>query len=404
MQEAPQLLWCSELRSHFLAFNLVVPNMAAIPQEPASAGAQSSPEPAAGATPLYVPPEYSDLIDAAKLEELRAWRDAEFSAKMHAHDRQFLNEKSTLVRHLVARNGDVEGAKKCILETMQWRRDFIKRPLTCPGCVKDRNSHCFIPICVGPKHSRPVVYSCQPRAGDASVEPQIHHVVHTIEHMFAEAERMAAEERDNGTTAGAAAPVPAPDARAGEAGAAGAAASGAGDAAAPSRLSASPSTARSASAGTSHQFTWLVDFAGFGMSHAFQARVGISSLGLLSSHLPERLHTLVLINPPSVFDIFFAAVRPFVDARTFSKLRTVRAKPGPELVKVLADEYDLQPWAADWVSEAAGMKGVPGCLPPLPDASRRLILPDLAAFFPHSKAESEAKAGASSGAPAAEKA
>jgi len=111
----------------------------------------------------------------------------------------------------------------------------------------------------------------------------------------------------------------------------------------------------------------------------------------------------VLINPPGVFDIFFAAVRPFVDARTFAKLRTVRAKPGPELAKVLADEYDLQPWAADWVSEAAGMRGVPGCLPPLPDASRRLILPDLAAFFPQPQAEGE-KAGAGSGAPAAQKA
>jgi hypothetical protein len=48
-------------------------------------------------------------------------------------------------------------------------------------------------------------------------------------------------------------------------------------------------------------------------------RTATTFLSHISAHLPERLHCAVLINPPSIFDLLLAVLRPFIDARTMSK-------------------------------------------------------------------------------------
>jgi hypothetical protein len=295
-----------------------------------------------------------------KIEELKAWSIVQIQeGKGGQEGKLFLLSPSTLHRYLTAHNGNVDATKAALLHSMEWRADFVKRPFSCPECVRERTSHCFIPLgyssipfdaappqvmvldtatstAVQPDGEvaaspvaadasiaalspllptlpidattryMPIVYSSQPRASSAPVEPQMHHVVHALEHTFR--------------------PEPA----------------------------------------IHHQWIWIVDFNGWGWSHAMQARVGISMLNIFTKHMPERLGRLVMINPPSVFDIFLAAMKPFVDTRTMSKVFTVHAK-GEDLVAKLTELHFVPRDMAQWIGVAAGMEAIPGNLPPLPE-------------------------------------
>lgn len=363
---------------------------------------------------VFVPAMYASDIDRKSLAELAAWREERLKDEaLTDADRAFLLERSTLARYVVARNGDVEKAKKAIEETLQWRRGFIKRPLTCAACEGSHTSHCFMPLCIGEREKRVIIYSCQARAADSDVDRQMHHTFHSLEHAWAVAETTISAPTPSASAASAAGgagagaePSPVPAASGGATGATpaeGAGATGAvaaataADAAAASTASPSlPAADGAASPAPSpftepaapaavpcHSFTWLVDFAGFGFSHAMQARVGITAASILSNHLPERLHKLVLINPPGVFSLFLSAGRAVVDARTMSKLVTVNASSAGELELILTRDYDMPPHAARFVSEAHFMPGAgkPGVLPPLPEPCRPFVLPTLAHKF-----------------------
>lgn len=370
-----------------------------------ASAAACSPAPSPTAA-VFVPATYASDIDRKALSELVAWREERLKDEaLTDADRTFLLERSTLARYVVARNGDVEKAKKAIEETLQWRRGFIKRPLTCAACEGSHTSHCFMPLCVGEREKRVIIYSCQARAADSDVDRQMHHTFHSLEHAWAVAETAvgsptptaseatavggAGAGSEGSPAAGTAAtPLPAEgdgatSGAAADAAAASAALSPAADGSA-SPPAASPSVSGSGSESVPcHSFTWLVDFAGFGFSHAMQARVGITAASILSNHLPERLHKLVLINPPGVFSLFLSAGRAVVDARTMSKLVTVSAATAGELEAILTREYDMPAHAARFVSEAHFMPGAgkPGVLPPLPEPCRPFLLPALASKF-----------------------
>lgn len=356
------------------------------------AGGSAIPTPSAEA--VFVPTMYASDIDRKALSELAAWRDERLRDEgLSEADRAFLSERSTLARYVVARNGDVEKAKKAIEETLQWRRGFIKRPLTCPACETDHKSHCFIPLCVGQREKRVIIYSCQARAADTDVDRQMHHTFHSLEHAWSVAETAvlsaggglatrSAGGAGEAAASGASSAESAPPAE-GSVSASDAAPSAGAGSAESSGAAAMPTAAAAASASPSvpcHTFTWLVDFAGFGFSHAMQARVGITAASILSNHLPERLHKLVLINPPGVFSLFLSAGRAVVDARTMSKLVTVNASSAAELEGILTRDYDMPADSARFVSEAHFMPGAgkPGVLPPLPETSRPFVLPSLA--------------------------
>lgn len=372
-----------------------------------TASAAALPVPAADATVLSVPQIYHPdvapgFLEVEKLAELERWR-ADFLKTLPEDDedaRRFLNERSTLMRYLVAKRNDTADAIKGIQDTIAWRKTAVSRPIVCEACAKEEKSHCFFPVCLsqpelpeelahpshghgyshshghghGHSHShghghgekddasassppsttttpvsvaplvkkpirRVVVYSCQCRAADSGVEAQIAHVVATAEQLFF---------------------------------------GGGLDAA----LAAAGVNVAAGEEEIDHRFTWLVDFSGFGLSQALQGRVGISTIGTLSKHFPERLHSLVLINAPGVFDLFIGAVRPFVDARTLSKVKTVHAKPGEELIaRLMAPDLALTREAAEFVSAANAMKGVPGNLPPLHDSARCMLMPCLKDYY-----------------------
>jgi len=292
----------------------------------AAAGSASAAAAPAVEAPLAAQAPPDALVDPTLLTALTEWRDSYLASgsEIPEETRLFLAEPSTLRRYLFARKS-VDAARKSILETAAWRKGFIQRPLGCPACTRDPKSHCFLPLGLSTVHRRPILYSTQARAADSS-DAQLHHVFHVLEHALA-------------------------------------------------------------APGAASSFTWIVSFEGFGFFHALQGRVGISAASLLSAHLPERLGKMLLLNPPGVFDVLLAAIRPFADARTMSKVEVVRCAPGPgppgpaagragpaptscRLAKLLEESHDLPPHAAAFVSAAAAMPGTPGSLPPLPAEAR----------------------------------
>jgi hypothetical protein len=122
------------------------------------------------------------------------------------------------------------------------------------------------------------------------------------------------------------------------------------------------------------KWTWLVDFNGFGFTHAMQARLGISFATLFAHHHPERLQRLVLINTPTIFSMLLTAIQPFADARTLSKVVSLRGNPS----EIAAQLVQMGVYADDskglqWLEQTLGMQAVPGNLPPFPTEAEAYI-------------------------------
>lgn len=119
------------------------------------------------------------------------------------------------------------------------------------------------------------------------------------------------------------------------------------------------------------QWVWLIDFNGWGWSHAMQAKVGINTLSAFGSHMPERLGRIILLNPPRVLDMLMAVIKPFIDARTSGKIVALHLEPRA-IAATLAKDHHFPADVAAWVQAAAGMEAVPGNLPPLPAGAEEL--------------------------------
>jgi hypothetical protein len=273
---------------------------------------------------------------AACVSELTAWRsEPSTTAALSPRGVSFLQEPSTLRRYAAATNGDAAAAKARLLATVAWRDESLVPPLSCPDCSADPLSHCF--HCIGfsePTEAEPrgcaLVYACAARARTNETVGAVRHMLHTLEQAWA-----------------------APAANGAE------------------------------------RLLWIVDFNGFGMSHAMQGawrraecpppppslsrthmhtRTGKTSNAFLSqfqAHLPERLGLALLINPPWVFDLLLAVMRPFIDARTMAKVKILRPAEG-----ALAEE--LKPYGVtnkeqlQWLADVLKMEAVPGSLPAFP--------------------------------------
>jgi hypothetical protein len=101
-------------------------------------------------------------------------------------------------------------------------------------------------------------------------------------------------------------------------------------------------------------------------THTPTRHAGKTSNAFLSqfqAHLPERLALAVLVNPPWVFDMLLAVMRPFIDAKTMAKVKIIRPKEGAlaEELKPLGvtDAAQLQ-----WLSAVVALEATPGSLPP----------------------------------------
>jgi hypothetical protein len=231
---------------------------------------------------------------------------------LSASNATFLKDVRNLKRYAVARNGDYVKALEQLEKTLSWR-DTLESPLHCPACDGDKDMHCFLPVGVSEPRSPAapdgalVIYACAARAKTNDTAVTVQHMVHSLEHAWATCSREG----------------PGPD-----------------------------------------KLCWFIDFNGFGLRHAMGGSTASTFMTHVSTHLPERLYAAVLINPPAIFDMLLAVLRPFIDARTMSKVHIIRPKAG-KLGEDLEKFGVVNPTTLEWLEAALAMAPTPGNLPPL---------------------------------------
>ena len=218
----------------------------------------------------------------------------------------------TLRRYLAAHHTP-EAALRALKATHSWRAAAIDPAFICPMCAARPGAHCFIPIGHDAAGAA-IIYGCPARASEGGeVEKTIAHCVNALEKQF----------------------------------------------------SAEPSGCQ--------QWVWVVDFTGFGMTHALQARLGASFATVFRDHFPERLKAILLLNPPLLFRMLVGAIGAVADARTMAKLRVVEAEGAEAMCERLRAEQGVEdPSVLAWLGAALASPPVPGTLAPVPPGAAAL--------------------------------
>lgn len=233
-------------------------------------------------------------------------------------------------RYLIAYKNEAAAATAALAKTVRWRRETVPLPPRlprCDACQREATSHCI--TCVGLLNDgRPVIYLSPPRARDLGTASCTQHLISELEAAF--------------------------------------------------------SIRGCASAGV-----WFVDLRGFSLLQSgMNPGLGLAYVRLLSDHYPERLSTLLLVQPPYYFELFLSALRPFLDARTAAKIVTLHSNE--EVESWIARHADDRPGEAagddggkggdkhhsgedvsvgEWLREAFRLEPAPGNLPPRLPAS-----------------------------------
>ncbi|EFJ05991.1 hypothetical protein SELMODRAFT_111930 [Selaginella moellendorffii] len=89
------------------------------------------------------------------------------------------------------------------------------------------------------------------------------------------------------------------------------------------------------------QMVWLIDFHGWSVSNSVPLSAARETANVLQNHYPERLGVAILYNPPRIFEAFWAVIKPFLDPKTYKKVKFVYSKD-PDSVKLLEDVFDME--------------------------------------------------------------
>ncbi|KAB1995837.1 hypothetical protein ERO13_D13G165100v2 [Gossypium hirsutum] len=87
------------------------------------------------------------------------------------------------------------------------------------------------------------------------------------------------------------------------------------------------------------QMVWLVDFQGWAMT-SISVKVTRETARILQDHYPERLGIGILYNPPKIFESFWTIVKPFLETKTYKKMKFVYSDD-PKSLKVIEEIFDL---------------------------------------------------------------
>lgn len=93
-----------------------------------------------------------------------------------------------------------------------------------------------------------------------------------------------------------------------------------------------------AAAAPDGKMTWLLDHVGYNRKNQPPWKVSLLTLQIVQNHYPERLGRAVNFQPPFLFELFWKAIRPFVDPVTRDKVVFVHQGDGGEISKYV----DLQ--------------------------------------------------------------
>lgn len=88
------------------------------------------------------------------------------------------------------------------------------------------------------------------------------------------------------------------------------------------------------------QMVWLIDFQSWNMS-SISVNVTRETAHILQNCYPERLALGILFNPPKIFESFWLMVKPFLEKKTYRKVKFVYSDK-PESKKVMDYLFDME--------------------------------------------------------------
>ncbi|KAJ8763133.1 hypothetical protein K2173_025518 [Erythroxylum novogranatense] len=87
------------------------------------------------------------------------------------------------------------------------------------------------------------------------------------------------------------------------------------------------------------QMIWLVDFQGWTMA-SISVKSTKETIRVLQNHYPERLALAILFNPPKIFESFWTMVKPFIEPKTYKKVKFAYSN-NPESQKMMKELFDM---------------------------------------------------------------
>lgn len=87
------------------------------------------------------------------------------------------------------------------------------------------------------------------------------------------------------------------------------------------------------------QMLWLINFERWNSS-SISVKVTRETAHVLQDHYPERLGLAILYNPPKLFESFWTMVKPFIEPKTFKKVRFVYSD-NPQSQKIMEELFDM---------------------------------------------------------------
>ncbi|XP_043692405.1 phosphatidylinositol transfer protein 3-like [Telopea speciosissima] len=87
------------------------------------------------------------------------------------------------------------------------------------------------------------------------------------------------------------------------------------------------------------QMVWLIDFQGWTMA-SISVKVTRETAHVLQNRYPERLGLAILYNPPKIFESFWMMVKPFLEPKTFKKVKFVYSND-PESQKIMQGLFNM---------------------------------------------------------------
>ncbi|KAL3841109.1 hypothetical protein ACJIZ3_025700 [Penstemon smallii] len=88
------------------------------------------------------------------------------------------------------------------------------------------------------------------------------------------------------------------------------------------------------------QMVWLINFERWNMA-SISVKVTRETARVLQDCYPERLGVAILYNPPKVFESFWLLVKPFLEHKTYKKVKFVYSDQ-PQSMKLMESLFDLE--------------------------------------------------------------
>ncbi|KAK6137027.1 hypothetical protein DH2020_029226 [Rehmannia glutinosa] len=186
---------------------------------------------------------------------------------------------ASILRFLKARNWNTKRAAKMLKETLKWRIEYKPEKIRWDEVAKEAETGKIYRANYFDKHGRTVLMMRPGFQNSNSVEEQIKYLVYCMENAIAKLD----EGQD--------------------------------------------------------QMVWLIDFQKWNMA-CISVKVTRETARVLQDHYPERLGIAILYNPPKVFESFWLLVKPFLEHKTYKKVKFVYSDQ-PQSMKIMESLFDM---------------------------------------------------------------